>query len=82
MLAALTNLSIKGYLALVALVSSLVALATPRLRRLSRPQTAAEFIEVALYAVIILILATVFREPLRGAFEGVRDRIVAGLNTK
>jgi Flp pilus assembly pilin Flp len=65
-------LLVKLHVAMLTLVGML-ALRTRSTRR------GAEFIEVALYAAIILIIAGVFRSTLSGAFTTLVNKISAAL---
>lgn len=56
----------------------LTSLVVPAPRRASA-RRGAEFIEVALYAAVILAIAIVFREQLADAFNGLLARIRAAL---
>lgn len=71
----LENLSIKLHLALLTLAG---AFAT-RFRRVSTARRGAEFIEVALYAAIILMIAFAFRGALKGAFDNLLTQITTRL---
>lgn len=69
------NLFIKMHVALLAFAAVLTA----RTRRVASPRRGAEFIEVALYAAIILAIALIFRTQLVNAFNALLGRIQAAL---
>lgn len=80
------SLLIKMQMGLLTLVQLLVSTYAPvraakQNLALTRPRLArgAEFIEVALYAAIILILATIFRNQLRDAFNNLLTQIRGAL---
>ena len=78
----LTNLYIRTQSGLAVLVQMIVALYAPvraakRESALTRPRLVrgAEFIEVALYAAIIVTIAWFFRAQLQGAFANILQDI-------
>lgn len=72
----LDTLFIKLHMALLTLVGAIVPA-----RRTASARRGAEFIEVALYAAIILAIMVVFRSGLTNAFNSIISRIQGALNS-